>query len=85
MCTIPGASCNIDNIEEMFLPLGHIPEQYFFSYFSLPHEVCDYQQEYTHQLGGIFSFLLKNMERITKYIENAEFRLNGIHYIDKKM
>ena len=54
LCTLPGASRTMDNIEVIRLLLDHNPEQYFSSYFSLLHEVCYDQHEHTQQLGETF-------------------------------
>ena len=50
LCTIPGVSRTMENIEGISLSLDNTPEQYLSSYFSLLHELCDDQHDYTHQL-----------------------------------
>ena len=59
LCTLPGASRTMDNTEVIISPLDNIPNQYFSSYFSLLHEVCDDQYDHTHQLEETFFFTEK--------------------------
>ena len=61
LCTLPGALCTMDNIEEIHLPLDHMPDQYLPSYFSLPRKVCDDQHDNKHQVGEPF-FLTEEYE-----------------------
>ena len=62
LCTLQGTSHTMNNIQGICLPLDHIPDQYFSSYISLLHEVCDEQHNHTHQLGDIFCFLTEEYE-----------------------
>ena len=77
-------SLTMDNIEVIRLPLDNIPDQYFSSYSSILHEVCDEQHDHTHQLGHFFVFY-QRIRNLLYNIEKFEARLNVIHNIDKKI